>query len=398
MDNDLNRPADRRPRHILPVIVVSQFAGTSLWFAGNAVLGDLQRAWGLAPEALGYVTSAVQLGFISGTLVFAFLAVADRYSPRLVFLLCALAGGIANLGVLAADGGLAPLLICRFATGFFLAGIYPVGMKIAAGWYRTGLGNALGFLVGALVLGTAFPHLLKGLGQAWPWQSVLIGVSLIAASGGLLMYVLVPDGPNLAKGAKFDPRALAAIFAVKDFRASAFGYFGHMWELYAFWAFVPVVIAARAPAFNVPLWSFIVIGIGALGCIGGGLLSLRAGSARIAQVQLAASGACCLASPLLLLAPPAVVIAFLIFWGIAVVGDSPQFSALNAAYAPRASVGSALTIANCIGFAITIVSIQLLNTVAATLPVEYLFLLLAPGPALGLLALRPLLRVRRAAR
>ena len=396
MENELNRPMGHRPAHILPVIVASQFAGTSLWFAGNAVLGDLQREWGLAPEALGYVTSAVQLGFISGTLVFAFLAVADRYSPRLVFFLCSLAGATANLGVLAADGGLAPLLICRFATGFFLAGIYPVGMKIAAGWYRTGLGNALGFLVGALVLGTAFPHLLKGLGQSWSWQYVLTGTSLIAMSGGLLLFLLVPDGPNLAKGAKFDPRALAAIFAVKDFRASAFGYFGHMWELYAFWAFVPVVLAARAPEFNVPLWSFIVIAIGALGCIGGGLLSLRAGSARIAHIQLATSGACCLASPLLLLAPPAMVIAFLVFWGIAVVGDSPQFSALNAANAPRASVGSALTIANCIGFAITIGSIQLLNVAAGMLPVEYLFLLLAPGPALGLLALRPLLRAQRA--
>jgi len=387
---------NHRPAHILPVIVASQFAGTSLWFAGNAVLGDLQQAWGLAPDALGYVTSAVQLGFICGTLVFAFLAIADRYSPRLVFLLCALAGAGANLGVLAADGGLTPLLACRFATGFFLAGIYPVGMKIAAGWYRTGLGNALGFLVGALVLGTAFPHLLKALGQSWPWEWVLAGVSLIAASGGLLMYLLVPDGPNLGKGSKFDPRALAAVFASKGFRASAFGYFGHMWELYAFWAFVPVVLVARAPEFNVPLWSFIIIAVGALGCVVGGLLSLRAGSARVAQVQLAASGVCCLISPLLLLAPPPVVLAFLIFWGIAVVGDSPQFSALNAANAPRESVGSALTIANCIGFAITIGSIQLLNTVSGALPVEYLFLLLAPGPALGLLALRPLLRAERA--
>ena len=386
---------EHRPARILPVIVASQFAGTSLWFAGNAVLGDLQQAWGLAPDALGYVTSAVQLGFICGTLVFAFLAVADRYSPRLVFLLCSLAGAAANLGVLAADGGLTPLLACRFATGFFLAGIYPVGMKIAAGWYRTGLGNALGFLVGALVLGTAFPHLLKALGQSWPWEWVLAGVSLIAASGGLLMYLLVPDGPNLGKGSKFDPRALAAVFASKGFRASAFGYFGHMWELYAFWAFVPVVLVARAPEFNVPLWSFIIIAVGALGCVVGGLLSLRAGSARVAQVQLAASGVCCLISPLLLLAPPPVVLAFLIFWGIAVVGDSPQFSALNAANAPRESVGSALTIANCIGFAITIGSIQLLNTVSGTLPVEYLFLLLAPGPALGLLALRPLLRAKR---
>lgn len=226
-------------------------------------------------------------------------------------------------------------------------------------------------------------------------QSVLIGVSLIAASGGLLMWLLVPDGPNLAKGAKFDPRALAAIFSVKDFRASAFGYFGHMWELYAFWAFVPVVIAARAPDFNTPLWSFIVIAMGALGCIGGGLLSLHVGSARIAHVQLAASGACCLAAPLVILAPPAVVIVFLVFWGIVVVGDSPQFSALNAANAPRAAVGSALTIANCIGFAITIGSIQLLNVATGTLPIEYLFLLLAPGPALGLLALRPLLRMPR---
>jgi len=387
---------DPRPSRILPVIVVSQFAGTSLWFAGNAVLGDLQRLWHLAPEALGYVTSAVQLGFISGTLVFAFLAVADRHSPRLVFLLCSLAGAAANLGVLTADGGLAPLLICRFATGFFLAGIYPVGMRIAAGWYRTGLGHALGFLVGALVLGTAFPHLLKALGQSWPWQYVLTGVSIIAAGGGVLMYLLVPDGPHLARSSKFDPRALAAIFAVKEFRASAFGYFGHMWELYAFWAFVPVLLAARAPEFSVSLWSFIVIAIGAAGCVGGGLVSLRAGSARVAGSQLAVSGICCLLSPLLLLAPPSAVIGFLVVWGIAVVGDSPQFSALNAANAPRTAVGSALTIANCIGFAVTIGSIELLNAAARVLPVEYLFLLLAPGPALGLLALRPLLKAERA--
>jgi len=380
-----------RPARILPVIVASQFAGTSLWFAGNAVLGDLQHEWGLAPASLGYVTSAVQLGFIAGTLAFAFLAVADRYSPRLVFLLCALAGAAANLGALA-GGGLAPLLACRFATGFFLAGIYPVGMKIASGWYREGLGNALGFLVGALVLGTAFPHLLKALGQAWPWQTVLAGVSLVAALGGVLMFLLVPDGPHLAKGARFDPRALAAVFASRGFRASAFGYFGHMWELYAFWAFVPVAIAACAPGHSVPLWSFAVIAAGALGCAGGGLVSLRAGSARVACAQLGASGLCCLLSPLLLIAPPAGVLAFLVFWGVVVVGDSPQFSALNAANAPRESVGSALTIGNCIGFAITIGSIQLLSALSGALPVQVLFLLLAPGPALGLLAMRPLLR------
>lgn len=379
-----------RPARILPVIIASQFAGTSLWFSGNAVLGDLQRQWGLADAALGYVTSAVQLGFICGTLVFAVLAISDRYSPRLVFFACSLMGALANLGVYVA-GGLAPLLALRFATGFFLAGIYPVGMKIATGWYRSDLGNALGFLVGATVLGTAFPHLLKGLGQAWAWQNVMLGVSAVAALGGLLMLLLVPDGPHLGKGARFDPAALAVIFRSRGFRASAFGYFGHMWELYAFWAFVPMALAARPEAGNVSLWAFAVIAAGALGCAGGGLFSLRAGSARVAFAQLAASGACCVASPLFHVAPPGIFLAFLVFWGVVVAGDSPQFSALNAANAPREWVGSALTIGNCIGFAITIASIQLLSAALAWIPMQYLFVLLAPGPALGLLALRPLL-------
>jgi len=383
--------APRPPRHVLPVIVASQFAGTSLWFAGNAVLADLQRQWGLADSALGDVTSAVQLGFIVGTLVFAFLAIADRYSPRLVFLACSIAGALANLAVLAAGGGLELLLACRFLTGFFLAGIYPVGMKIASGWYRGGLGNALGFLVGALVLGTAFPHLLKALGQAWPWQAVLIGVSGLSVTGGLLM-LLVPDGPYLAKGAKFDPRALAVIFRSRGFRASAFGYFGHMWELYAFWAFVPAALAYRGAALDVPFWAFAVIGAGFIGCAAGGIASLKAGSARVAYVQLACSGACCLLSPLAFLAPAPIFLAFMLFWGVVVVGDSPQFSALNAANAPKEWVGSALTIGNCIGFAITIASIQLLSSAMAWLPMPYLFLLLAPGPALGLVALRPLMR------
>jgi MFS family permease len=387
------------PRRILPVIIGSQFAGTSLWFAGNAVLADLQREWGLPPEALGYTTSAVQLGFILGTLAFAFFAVSDRVSPRIVFFVCSLAGAAANLGVLALADGVWSLAAFRFLTGFFLAGIYPVGMKIASGWYRSDLGNALGFLVGALVVGTAFPHLLKGLGGTLPWETVLVAVSSVAALGGVLMLLLVPDGPYLARAAKFDPRALAVIFRSPRFRSSAFGYFGHMWELYAFWAFVPFAIAAHAVAsggrdLNVPLWAFAVIAVGFLGCAGGGLVSLRAGSARVAFVQLAASGTCCVISPILFYAPTPVFLVFLLFWGVVVIGDSPQFSALNAQNAPRELVGSALTIANSIGFAITIGSIQLLNSLAAPASAALVFLALAPGPMLGLLALAPLLRGR----
>lgn len=384
-----------RPARILPVIVASQLAGSSPWFAGNAVLPDLQSRLGLPDHALGHITAAVQLGFIAGTLVFAILAISDRYSPRVTFFVCSLAGAFCNAGTYWA-GGEASLLVARFATGFFLAGIYPVGMKIASGWFRQDLGRALGFLVGALVLGTALPHLIRGLGQTLPWEAVMLSVSAIAALGGAMMFALVPDGPFLVPGSKFDPGALAAIFRSPAFRASSFGYFGHMWELYAFWAFVPPALVAYATqagvsGLNISMLAFAVIAAGGLGCVVGGHLSLRLGSGRVAFAQLAMSGLCCLASPLMFDAAPALFVAFLVFWGIVVVGDSPQFSALNARYAPPAQVGSALTIANCIGFGISILSIQLLNIASGTIPARYLFLLLVPGPVLGLLALRPLL-------
>jgi predicted MFS family arabinose efflux permease len=211
-----------------------------------------------------------------------------------------------------------------------------------------------------------------------------------------MMYALVPDGPFLSAGARFAPGSLATIFRSTGFRASSFGYFGHMWELYAFWAFVPPLVGAynartSEADLNVSLLAFATIAAGALGCVVGGYLSLRFGSARVARVQLAASGVCCLLSPLMFQAPPVLFVAFLALWGTVVVGDSPQFSALNARYAPSDQVGSALTIANCIGFGISIVSIQLLNSLAGSLPAQYLFLLLVPGPIFGLMALRPLL-------
>ncbi|MFV0292911.1 MAG: MFS transporter [Paracoccus sp. (in: a-proteobacteria)] len=381
------------PFHILPTIVLAQFAVTSLWFAGNAVVPDLVCGSGESASAVRDITIAVQLGFIAGTLVFAWLAIADRYSPRIVFFFSALAGAAANAGTLIGGHDLLPLLTARFVTGFFLAGMYPVGMKIAAGWYERDLGLALGWLVGALVLGTALPHLIRGLGAGLPWQGVIMSVSGISVAGGLAMLLLVPDGPYLRAGAKFDPAALMTIFRSVDFRASAFGYFGHMWELYAFYALLPVLLAVRleGEGGSVSIWSFAIIGSGSFGCMAGGYLSRRIGSARVAFMQLSASGLCCLISPLMFLAPFPAFLVFLLFWGVVVAGDSPQFSALNARFAPSGLVGSALTIANCIGFSITVISIMLLASLIERIGLQYVFVLLAPGPALGLVALRRLL-------
>ncbi|MDJ0815326.1 MAG: MFS transporter [Desulfobacterales bacterium] len=385
-----------RPQRILPIIILSQFSGTSLWFAGNAVLGDLQQQWQLGDAALGYMTSSVQLGFICGTLIFAFFMISDRFSPRNVFFVCSLLGAVANVGILVAPGSLMSLLALRYFTGFFLAGIYPVGMKIAAGWYRRGLGQALGYLVGALVVGTAFPHLLKSTTGSIPWQNVIVTISALAALGGVLILLLVPDGPNAVKGTKFNSRAIAIIFRSKDLRSASFGYFGHMWELYALWAFFPIFItaygAAASQMLNVPFWSFVVIAAGFLGCAGGGHLSMKLGSPRVAFFQLLISGICCLLSPLLFHAPPAVFLAFICLWGITVVGDSPQFSALTAQTAPLELVGSALTIVTCIGFLITIFSIQFASYLLNFLAAEYIFLFLIPGPIFGLINLWPLYR------
>ena len=391
------------PRRILPVIVLSQFAGTSLWFAVNAVMPDLQAAWGLAPTAVGTLTSAVQLGFVAGTLVFALLLLADRFAPTRVFLACSLAAAAANGAIVFLDRQFEWLLALRFAVGFLLAGIYPVGMKIAASWYREGLGAALGVLLGALVLGTALPHGLRALagqdasgllqvGGLAAWQSVVLAVSLLAALGGLATVILVPAHPSSGAAARITPQALRAIWADRRLRASVFGYFGHMWELYTLFVLVPAIVATRMAHAAVPAMAFWTIGAGAVGCAGGGLLARRWGSARVAQWQLATSGACCLVAPLMLVAPMPLFVAWLLLWGTTVAGDSPQFSALTARNAPAGVVGSVLTFSNCIGFAISVVSIELFVYAATLWPLGAVLPWLGVGPAIGLLMLRPLLR------
>ncbi len=379
------------PRRILPAIALSQFAGTSLWFALNAVMLDLQRDTGLPSSAVGWFTAAVQFGFILGTLLFALWGIADRFSPRRVFLVCSFAGAACAALSTLLPPALSTLTLLRFLTGVFLAGIYPVGMKIAAGWYARGLGLALGVLVGALVLGTAAPFGLRALGASWSWQGVMLAVAGLAALGGVVMAWLVPDGPHLAAPARFSPRALLVIVHDARVRASAFGYFGHMWELYAFMVLLPLVVAQRFAGNAAAWWVFAGIAIGAVSCVGGGFAARCIGSTRVAAWQLGCSACCCLAAPWMLDAPLAVWVAWLLIWGATVAGDSPQFSALTAANAPRAQVGSVLTLVNCIGFSISIATITGFVALAEIRPLAQVLPWLALGPVLGLLCMRPLL-------
>lgn len=377
-----------RPNVLLPLIVLAQFAGTSLWFAGNAVLA------GLPGISVAWLTVAVQLGFIGGTLLFALFTLADRVPASKLFFICTLLGAGANALIPFFLQQSSSLFVLRVATGFFLAGIYPIGMKIATDWYPQGLGKVLGWLVGALVLGTAFPHLLKGsLAQLSP-APILWSISLIAASGGLLLLIFIPSIQSKKLSSGFQIKALRLIWKEKAFRSAAIGYLGHMWELYTFWAFVPLLLQAHhrntaiSPA-ELARESFAVIAVGALGCIAGGNLATKLGSARISIGALFLSGACCILLPLALLGTATFFLLFLLVWGCSVVADSPQLSALAAQTAPPHLKGTALTALTCAGFALTIVSLLAIQYLSGHLgQPAWTLVLLAAGPAAGIRALR----------
>jgi MFS family permease len=382
---------------ILVLIVVAQFCCTSLWFAGNGVMIYLISDFALPQSALPHLTSAVQFGFIAGTLIFALFTIADRFSPSRVFFVCALSGALFNLLMGWENNTFESLLVFRMMTGFFLAGIYPVGMKIAADYYDKTLGKSLGFLVGALVLGTAFPHILNQWVAGFSYKSVLYITSAGAVLGGLLILGGIPDGPFRKKSQKLHLAAFLKVFKQPGFRSAAFGYFGHMWELYAFWTFLPVMLVMYTDfhpgiAISVPFWTFSVIAIGALACVVGGYLSSYFGSKIIASSALLLSGICCLLSPFFFYqGSTTIFLTFLLFWGMVVIADSPMFSTLVAHNAPADVKGTALTIVNCIGFSITILSIQLLGWIQQVMPSNIAFILLAFGPAFGLYALsRPI--------
>ena len=373
---------------MLGVVSLAQFLGMTLWFSATAVTPLLIDHFRIAPEHAPWLTMAVQGGFVAGTLVSAVTNVADLLNARILMFIGSLVGACANAGLLIAPDGTTAIAL-RFVTGASLALVYPPVMKIAAGWFRDGRGFALGLLIGALTLGKAFPHLLSALFGA-DWRAPMLLASVLSVIGGTLVLVVVRDGPHVAPTSPFDPHAIKRVFASRGARLATLGYLGHMWELYAMWTWIAVFAwtslndwgvadVAAAGSFA----AFLAIGSGAAGCVLAGFIADRIGKARVAMWAMIVSASCAALTVVVHGGPPALLYALIMVWGFSVVADSAQFSALVSEHAPRDHVGTALTIQVCLGFLLTMVTIEMLPWLAGYVSWRYASLLLVPGPLLG---------------
>ena len=382
---------------MLAALAVAEFFGMTLWFSATAVTPVLVDEFQMSPARAAWLTMAVQAGFVVGTLVSAIANLADVLNARVLLFLGALAGAATNAMVLAAPSGEAVIAL-RFLTGAALACVYPPGMKLAAGWFRERRGLALGILIGALTLGKAFPHLLTAI-YGRTWREPMLLASGLAVIGGTLVLLVVRDGPFVAATARFDPQAIRRIFASRGARLATFGYLGHMWELYAMWTWIAVLATASFTTAGLEdasrtgsVVAFLAIASGTVGCVLAGWFADRVGRAAVAMWAMGVSALCAALTVVVFGGSPIWFFLIAVVWGFAVVADSAQFSALVSEFAPREHVGTALTIQTCLGFLLTILTIEGLPRVADAVGWRWASLLLVPGPLLGIWAMRPFLR------
>jgi MFS family permease len=389
---------------MLAWIALAQFLAMTMWFSATAIAPTLIVHLNLSNDAAPWLTMAVQGGFVAGTLASALLNLPDRIDVRRLFAAGCVVGSATNALLATASTG-AQAMALRFATGAALAFVYPPGMKIAAGWFERRRGTALGVLVGALTIGSAFPHLLAAASGApsvsLSWRTLIAVSSGAALAAAVISLAIVRDGPYVSRTAPFDAHAVAAVFTNRRSRLATLGYLGHMWELYAMWAWLSTFVAFAVAANAVrsrqvgSLTAFAAIAAGAAGCVGAGVVADRIGKARVAGWAMITSAACAALTPLAFDAPFAWTFVLVLIWGVAVVADSAQFSALVTIYNPRDHVGTALTIQTCAGFLLTMISIRLLPIVATSIGWRWTFLVLVPGPVLGAVAMFLLAREER---